>query len=212
MVGGARVTFLLPDDVSRADIKFLSSVWTRLGGDPDRDVNWVSRWEDVVAAPSHTRTVVSFGKSGVNAWHRWGVVRVSDHGTTFHRPDNADGYWIMVCEHPAGVMQQTAWGHGVKENIMAELKFVIECVWSLKAESAVMSKRMGERCLQCLHGRDPRRVNVQHYLWEADAIAMCEDHWRRRVNVKIKKVAKKRVHPSSREAQLVGQIELVDAG
>lgn len=124
----------------------------------------------------------------------------------FHRPDNADGYWIMVCEHPAAIMQQTAWGYGVKEHLMNELDTMFRvCVEGMFAEGDLL----GGRCLLCWHKRDGKKVLVQHYHWEADAIALCEDHWRKRANIKIKGAVKKRIHPSAAAAQIPGQIELV---
>lgn len=150
------------------------------------------------------RWVLSVGREALDIWHEWGLVQVGKHrGNTFGHHDARGGYYtIMVLEHPGTLMQLSLVGHEAKANMGGDLR-----AWRmmLKGELEVFTREM-TTCGKCATKRDPVRREAHHWLVELDGVGLCDDHFRKRAALRRK--PRKRLNPSSAEAQINGQEEM----
>lgn len=148
--------------------------------------------------------VLSVGKSALDSWHDYNLIRVGrQHGETFmHREtDKARARVMFVVIHP-GAMMQLQWTGRTAREAMARDLLRFRCLLEGKHTARDL---LGQWCGVCLGKREPRQRAAVAWPEELDCVGLCEDHARRKARLVRK--AKPRVNPSSREGQIVGQVE-----
>lgn len=166
-----------------------------------------------------SRHVLSVGKAALDMWHEYGLVQVgAHHGSVFRHWHPAIGHLvIMQTLHPGSLMQLTIGGHEAKDAMgrdLANFRRVLggEVIAGMPAATHF---RM-TMCGACARpgrkkagGGGERRAAV---MWEErlDGAGLCEDHWRGRSKiVRRDKARGKKPNPSSKAAQLDGQLEML---
>lgn len=148
------------------------------------------------------RLVLSVGKSALDTWHEFGLILVgANHGDVFrHRTTGtaAGVARIMVLEHPGAMLQLKFDGRQARENYKRDLG-----LWRGVLEGGEVSEPRA--CGGCLKSKGNWPRVAAYWVDELDGVGLCEDHWRRRARYRVKRA--KKPNPSSREAQMAGQLE-----
>jgi hypothetical protein len=201
---------LLAPDLERPHLRLLNAMLMQAGL-ADYGVR-VETWAQVREMADPTTIVASFGKTALTTWHDYGLILVGhQHGTMFrHRDTDHRHHNIMVLEHPGTLMQQSVDGYGSKAAMkedLAALRMVLE--GKLRPVDLKMSG-CGKCQVTRVKGGGRRMLPATMWAEELDGVGLCDMHWTKRGQIKSKKV-KKRVNPSSREAQLQGQMGMFPA-
>jgi len=158
------------------------------------------------------RLVVSVGKAGIAEWHRFGLVTVSGgHGRLFTHHDPAARYptlTIMQLQHPGTAMQMSLGGYDAKADIGHDLTRWRELIGHLGTKRFVALKKQMRMtsCAKCQASRKVTTRPATNWLVGADGVGLCDDHWRRRGQIRAKRPPTER-NRSKPEAQVPGQLE-----
>lgn len=167
-----------------------------------RDYDIVERWDDTTRGD----LVVSIGKAALDLWHQWGLVQVGNQrGEVFQR----DGRTIIVMEHPGAAMQMSFGGASARGAMQQHLATVRAFLDDPERLFEVAAMSMCGGCQRTrVKGGGGRARPATHWVAELDGAGLCDEHWRKRGNIKSRWAKKARVDPSKREAQVKGQGEM----
>jgi hypothetical protein len=161
-----------------------------------------------------TRHVLSVGKSGLDTWHDFGLIQVgAHHGNVFSHwtpptaTSSAGHRVIMVVHHPGTLMQLTITGYEAKDQMGFDLMRWRGLLDGRVAREACRQTTCG-KCLSRRGKGGPVHRPAEHWVVELDGCGLCEDCYRTRGKI-VRREKKKRVNPSSREAQIQGQLEML---
>lgn len=193
-------TILVPPDLESSHRRLLKAMVTKAKMEWPMD-GLAMTWGQVQTR-GH-KFVLSVGKGAVDIWHDYNLILTGHHhGNIFrHRDARGELYTIMVVEHPGTLMQLSMAGYSAKEGMHADLLLWKGVVGGhVRAEDFLMAT-----CGPCRRKKESVIRRAEHHEARLDDVGLCDDHWRKRAQIKKKPV--KRVEKSSREAQIAGQVE-----
>lgn len=153
------------------------------------------------------RLVLSVGKAGLDGWHQYGLVHVgANHGETYtHRARDGRKHTIMVVQHPGAMAQLSMTKHSAREDMVRDLTR-----WRDVVDSNGRTTYGPVMCGGCQKSRRVTRVMPGvHVAEELDGVMLCEDHWRRRAQYKVKEARMKAKDKGKMEHQIPGQGEML---
>lgn len=171
----------------------------------------IETWAEVVKLEAGARVVASFGKTALDQWHDYGLIRVGNqHGNMFRHatPSTRLVHDIMVLHHPGTLLQQSMAGYGAKGEMRRDLTELLNLLaGTVRPEDLRMP-----RCAKCQNARvkggGGKSIPAQHWPEEIDTVGLCEVHYNKRGQIRGKSTIKKRVNPTSHAAQIEGQMSM----